>query len=84
MKAKQLNVRLTEDDRRLIHAAAIIEGTSAGEFLLNAAGERVTKTLEYVLTGEPTQMPGKRAACMEFLELIGQADEGNEAKANQA
>jgi len=69
----QLNLRCDDDDSRLIRSAAAIEGKTPGEYLLAAAGSAATRTLEKVISGEPFNLPSKRDAIAEFMELLGRS-----------
>lgn len=71
-KDARFELRCTADDLKLLRMAAEIEGVSLAQYVLNASGKSVERTLKSVMTGEPYhRFPSRRPAIMEFLTILG-------------
>lgn len=79
-----LQVRCTEDDHKLVTAAAEVEGLSVTQFALQAMAEKAQRTLKKVLAGDVYyRFPSRRPALQTFLEMMGQAEDEAYAKTHK-
>jgi len=74
-KTTRMNVRCTPEDFELVSCAAVAEGRSISDYVLNALADRVYgPTYQLVLSGKTYAFPSRRPALLKFLTILDKTE----------